>query len=211
MNQMAKEIVMRATPHNWPISGTSNVNEWALVVVDMQNDYCTQGCYMDKAGFNLDPLNKPIKNILSVIKVARDYGMDVIFTRHGEDNTEQSLPVAASKNTFCWELISELKPLSTEKVFDKSTTSAFVSSAIDQHLKARGVKYLAFCGNTIDCCVHSTLRSANDLGYKCLLLEDCCGAVNENLHKWSIESVVVENGVFGAVTNSLDFIRSIKT
>ena len=63
---MTKEIVMKATPHNWPTSGTSNVNEWALVVVDMQNDYCTQGCYMDKAGFNLDPLKQPIKNLVLI-------------------------------------------------------------------------------------------------------------------------------------------------
>jgi len=78
------------------------------------------------------------------------------------------------------------------------------------YLKTQKINYLVFCGNTIDCCVHSTLRSANDLGYKCLLLQDCCGAVNDNLFKWSIESVVIENGVFGAVTDSTSFIKGIK-
>ncbi|MFA6518749.1 MAG: isochorismatase family cysteine hydrolase [Candidatus Shapirobacteria bacterium] len=206
---MIKNIKIKARPHNWPRSGTTGINEWALVVVDMQNDYCTRGCYMDKAGFNLEPLRKPIENISSVIKMARENGLEVIFTRHGEVNTEQLPSTASSKNTFCWEITEELKPTPAERVFDKSTTSAFVSSSIDQYLKQRGIKYLAFCGNTIDCCVHSTLRSANDLGYKCLLLEDCCGAINESLHKWSIESIIVENGVFGAVTNSSDFIKSI--
>ncbi len=209
MTHATKEIIVKAKPHNWPRSGTSNLNEWALLVVDMQNDYCTKGCYMDKAGFDLDPLRKPIKNILSVIEVARAKGLEVIYTRHGEISADQLSPTASSTNTYCWELIRELKPLPTEKVFDKSTTSAFASSEINEYLKNRGVKYIAFCGNTIDCCVHSTLRSANDLGYKCLLLEDCCGAVNENLHKWSIESVVVEDGVFGVVAYSEEFINSL--
>ena len=58
-------------------------------------------------------------------------------------------------------------------------------------------------------CVHSTLRAAVDLGYECLLLADCCGAVNDGLHRWAIESVKVENGVFGTVANSRTFIQSL--
>jgi hypothetical protein len=66
-----------------------------------------------------------------------------------------------------------------------------------------------FGGDTIDVCAHSTLRAAVDLGYECLLLADCCGAVNGGLHRCAIESVKAENGVFGTVTNSRTFIRPI--
>ena len=75
-------------------------------------------------------------------------------------------------------------------------------------LQNRGITYLAFCGNTIDVCVHSTLRAAVDLDYECLLLADCCGAVNDGLHIWAVEAVKVENGVFGTVASAEAFIHA---
>lgn len=201
-------IQVKATPHNWPRSGKSLLKEWAVIVIDMQNDYCLKGCYMDKAGFDVNRLRKPIENIVNVIGCARKIGIEVIYSRHGELETSSEV-TASSKGQIGWKLIDELNPRDTEVIFDKSTTSVFMSSDIDKYLKSKGIKYLAFCGNTIDCCVHSSLRSANDLGYKCLLLSDCCGGVSDNLYNWSIESIIVEDGVFGVVTDSKTFIESI--
>lgn len=198
-----------AEPHSWPKDGYSTVEEWALIVIDMQNDYCLPGYYMDKAGFDLARLRKPIPNLQRVLRAARSIGMEVVFTRHGQATSTDGDLSASQKGEAGWRIIDECAPLPHEKIFDKSTTSAFASSPLDAYLKDKGIRFLAFCGNTIDCCVHSTLRSGNDLGYKCLLLEDCCGAVNDGLHRWSVESVKVENGVFGAVTRAEDFIASI--
>lgn len=206
----SKRIQIQANPHNCPKTGYSQLNEWAIIVVDMQNDYCSKDCYMDKAGFDINKLRKPIKPIQKLLNEARTIGIEVIYTRHGEPEVNKDEIGASSKGDYGWEIVADLKPLPEETIFDKSTTSAFMSSSIDSYLKKKGYKYLAFCGNTIDCCVHSTLRSANDLGYNCLLLKDCCGAVSDNLYKWSIESITVENGVFGAVTDSITFINSLK-
>jgi len=74
--------------------------------------------------------------------------------------------------------------------------------------RSMGVTYLAFCGNTIDVCVHSTLRAAVDLDYECLLLGDCCGAVDDGLHTWAIESVKIENGVFGTGATAEAFVSA---
>jgi nicotinamidase-related amidase len=59
--------------------------------------------------------------------------------------------------------------------------------------------------------VHSTLRAAVDLDYECLLLGDCCGAVNDGLHTWAIESVKIENGVFGTVADAEAFVNALST
>lgn len=204
-----KLVKIKATPHDWPRSGSSSISEWAVVVIDMQNDYCLEGCYMDKAGFDILRLRKPINKIISIIDTARSVGMEVLYSRHGELEATGEIS-ASSKGDKGWNIIEEIVPKESEKIFDKSTTSVFMSSDIDKYLKSKGIKYLAFCGNTIDCCVHSSLRSANDLGYKCLLLSDCCGAVNDELYKWSIESIIIEDGVFGTVTDSESFIQSVR-
>ena len=74
-------------------------------------------------------------------------------------------------------------------------------------LMAQGIRNLLLCGVTTDVCVHSTLREANDLGYDCLLVEDCCGAGNAELHQASIKMMMNEGGIFGAVAKQDDLIK----
>ena len=75
--------------------------------------------------------------------------------------------------------------------------------------RENGIRCLAFCGSTIDVCVHSSLRAAVDLGDECLLLGDCCGGVNDGLHAWSIASVQIEDGVFGTVASADAFAGAL--
>ena len=72
---------------------------------------------------------------------------------------------------------------------------------------------LIICGNTLDCCVHCTLRHAADLQYQTLLLADCCGCVEEapGLRKAMIDSVKVEGGLFGTVADSKALLTAIST
>lgn len=186
----------------------------ALLVIDMQGDYCESGFYMDKAGYDVDRLRRPIPNISSVLAAIRQTNIPVIYTRQyrvagDESQSESSFPDTSLKGEPGWEVISELKPLPTDTILDKTTCSVFVSTDIDKLLKEKGITTLLFCGNTIDVCVHSSLRTANDLGYKCITLADCCGAVNDSLYNWSIESIKVEDGVFGSVINSSDLIAAL--
>lgn len=94
---------------------------------------------------------------------------------------------------------------------DKTANGAFTGTDLDVVLRARGVRAIAFAGNTIDVCVHTSLREANDRGYQCLLLSDCCGAIEPGLHDWAIRSVQIEGGVFGSVGTSRDFVSALSS
>lgn len=197
-------------PHPWPMAGPLPITACALVVVDMQHDYCSPGYYIHQAGYDTQRLSEPIDRIQRVLTAARRHGLPVIYTRHGRapDRTPTGLTTAA-RGEPGWHIVPALSPLETETIIEKSTCSAFVSGELHRHLQARGIRHLAFCGNTIDVCVHSTLRSAVDLDYECLLLADCCGAVNDGLHAWAVESVKIEQGVFGTVANAAAFIQAL--
>jgi nicotinamidase-related amidase len=186
----------------------------------MQNDYCSAGYYMGRAGYDIDRLRRPVAPIQRVLEAARRAGLTIIYTRQyhvpeaqdegaaGEQDGA-SFPRTALKGEAGWEIIPELAPQADETVLDKSTCSAFVSTDIHGLLQSKAIGTLIFCGNTLDVCVHSTLRSANDLGYDCITLADCCGAVNDGLYEWSLESIRVENGVFGAVMDSPQLIDGL--
>ena len=78
--------------------------------------------------------------------------------------------------------------------------------------RGAGIDKLIVCGNTLDCCVHSTLRSANDMNYQTLLLSDCCGCVEAEvpgLRAAMIASVGVEGGLFGTVCESAALLAAL--
>jgi len=204
-------------PHPWPKGGKTPASACAVVVVDMQNDYCSPGYYIDKAGYDIKRLSQPIEPIRSVLSTARRNGLQVFYTRHGRNpdigNQDQEahelhFPRTAAKGEPGWQIVPALQPTSADVIIEKTTCSAFVSGELDRILRDKGIRQLVFCGNTIDVCVHSTLRAAVDLDYECLLLGDCCGAINGGLHQWGIESVKIENGVFGTVANADAFIKA---
>jgi nicotinamidase-related amidase len=182
----------------------------------MQNDYCSTGYYMDAAGYDIAKLRKPIAPLQKALSAARRSGLTILFTRQyrlpkdTEKEKANAYPLIALKGEPGWQIIPELAPQERETVLDKTTCSAFVSTDIHELLTSQDIRTLVFSGNTIDVCVHSTLRSANDLGYHCITLSDCCSAVNDELHHWSLESIKVEHGVFGDVMDSQEFIRLLQ-
>jgi nicotinamidase-related amidase len=209
-------------PHPWPRNRKTASSACALIVVDMQHDYCSPGYYIDQAGYDTKRLSEPIERIQRVLSVARYSGFHVIYTRHGRlldsdqlDMTIQEqnqaappFPRTAARGEPGWQIVPALRPSEPDSVIEKSTCSAFVSGELHRVLQSKGIRHLALCGNTIDVCAHSTLRAAVDLDYECLLLADCCGAVNDGLHTWAVESVKIENGVFGTVASAQTFINA---
>ena len=136
----------------------------------------------------------------------------MIYTRHAHVPDLQNPQAPFPRMRRGWRTRlgdrAELRPNPGEMVIEKTTCSAFVSGELDRVLRQREIRHLAFCGNTIDVCVHSTLRAAVDLDYECLLLGDCCATVSDGLHAWAIESVKVEDGVFGTVANAEAFLHA---
>lgn len=103
------------------------------------------------------------------------------------------------------DFVPELYPKDGEPVIDKPGKGAFANTDFDLLLRVKGVKTLIICGATTDVCVHTTMREANDRGYDCLLVEDCCAASEERLHRAAVEMVRTEGGIFGA-TALLDHV-----
>jgi biuret amidohydrolase len=221
---------VKADPYPYPYNGNLKPDNTALIVVDVQQDFCSPGGYMDKQGFDLSLTRAPIEPIKAVLKVARQHKFHIFFTREGhrpdlfdlaETKRWRSQHAGAeigSKGPLGrllihgepgWNIVPELTPLPHEPIIDKPGSGAFYATNLDHMLRQRGIANVILCGVTTTVCVHSTLREASDRGYDTLLLEDCCGESNYQLHLAAIAMVKLEGGIFGSVATSHALIEAI--
>ncbi|CAM9522554.1 unnamed protein product, partial [Hapterophycus canaliculatus] len=110
-----------------------------------------------------------------------------------------------------WEIVPELAPAAGEVVIDKPGKGSFVGTDLDMVLRTRGVRNIVLAGVTTDVCVHTTMRNANDMGYECVLLEDCCAATDPLNHAAAISMIKKQGGVFGAVSTSAALIAAMES
>jgi len=182
----------------------------ALLIVDMQKDFCEPGFGAEKAGRDLGPSKAVIPNIARLLQGAREAGAAVAhvgfstFPNNGSDSDSwlaQRRQSTVSSDTLCItgtegaQFVTELSPQGDEWVIGKHRYSAFTATDLDLLLRAKHIRSVIVTGVSTNVCVETTFRAAFELGYYVAVPPDGCASWNQDLHDAALANVRHRFGV----------------
>jgi nicotinamidase-related amidase len=201
----------------------------AVVVIDMQRDFLERGGFGESLGNDVSLLSAAIEPCQALLSAARGKGMLVIHTREGHrpdlsdapkakvERGAPSMRIGAPgpmgriliRGEAGHDIVRALYPREGEPVIDKPGKGAFYATDLHSILQNRGIENLIVCGVTTEVCVHTTIREANDRGFRCLVAADCCASYFPEFHEVSLRMIKAQGGIFGWVTDSKKLLSAL--
>jgi biuret amidohydrolase len=207
-----------------------DLDKSALIIIDMQRDFLEPGGFGAALGNDVSQLQAAVGPCQETLSAARAIGMLVIHTREGhrpdltdapphkvergDPSTRIGAPGPMGRILIRGEpghdIIPELYPLASEPVIDKPGKGAFYQTDLELMLHNRGIDTLFVCGVTTEVCVNTTVREANDRGFRCIVLSDCCASYFPKFHEAGLAMIKAQGGIFGSVTGSKSLLASLQ-
>ena len=201
----------------------------ALVIIDMQRDFLEPGGFGETLGNDVSQLSRAVKPCADVLAAARDAGILVVHTREGHLPDLSDAPPAKIergapslrigdpgpmgriliRGEAGHDIIAALYPRDDEIVIDKPGKGAFYATELGDLLQKYGIENLLVCGVTTEVCVNTTVREANDRGYRCVVLSDCCASYFPEFHEMGLKMIKAQGGIFGWVSDSTAVLKAI--
>jgi biuret amidohydrolase len=201
----------------------------ALIVIDMQRDFLEPGGFGETLGNDVSRLRGAVEHTKSLLAGLRKIGMLIIHTREGHrpdlsdapkakvERGAPSMRIGAEgpmgriliRGEPGHDIIPELYPKAGEPVVDKPGKGAFYATDLGSILQHNHIENVIVCGVTTEVCVHTTVREANDRGYKCIVPGDCCGSYFPEFHEMGLKMIKAQGGIFGWVTDSRKLLAAL--
>jgi len=196
-----------------------------LLVVDMQNGFCSKGGSFDKFGFNIKPYRAIIPNIRRMIDYMRGKGVPIYYSKAIReasgidliDKVHKIIPESRRerlekmhlciRDTWDSDIVDELKPEPEDYIVEKRRDSVFQDTEFELWLKALRADTIVFTGIDTYICVESTVRDAFNKGYDVILLKDCVASRNQKHHENTLEQIAE---AYGLVSSSNELISMIE-
>ena len=202
----------------------------ALIIIDMQRDFLEPGGFGETLGNDVSRLRGMIAPAARLLEAARAAQMFVVHTREGHRADLSDAPKAKLergapslrigdpgpmgriliRGEAGHDIIPELYPIGGEPIIDKPGKGAFYQTSLDFTLRNRQIEALLVCGVTTEVCVHTTVREANDRGFRCIVVSDCCGSYFPEFHAIGLKMIAAQGGIFGWVATSDDVIAAMR-
>ena len=179
-------MFVEADPYPWPYDGGLVADRLALVICGAQRWFYSRTAQPSDA----------LDRVARIASLMRPTGASIVAVRHGSDHHHQGRPVLPLVGSSDYQLIIEASAVDT--LIDAAGIDAFYGSNIDAYFRARGIDTLIVVGLGLEGPIHSTLRSANDRGYECLVIADAAAPHDPSLVRAALSSIAFSGGIFGA-------------